>query len=205
MSQIRVLFKDSQIKLIPLSENEMVIGSAVDCAIYIDSLAIQPYHALILKEGKQVSIRCLHSEFPMKINGQAQTEAILNDGDKIDIGKHTFQYESDILQSTQQNEDTLSIDPIFTTEKKTQEAWLQILSGSNLGKTINLHRQLTHIGKAGLQLEVIAKRNEGYFLSHLEGKELPTVNGKNIGETSHKLEDGDTIAIGKVKLLFSIV
>ena len=204
MSQIRVLFKDSQIKLIPITEDEMVIGSADDCAIYIDSLAIQPYHALLLKEGKQVSVRCLHADYPMRINDQEIKEARLKDGDRINIGKHVFQFESDIIQNNSQQDDT-TVNNIFQTEKKTHEAWLQILSGANLGKTINLHRQLTHIGKAGVQLEVIAKRNDGYFLSHLEGKELPAVNGQKIGDSSLKLEDGDTISIGKIKLQFTIV
>ncbi len=198
MAQIKVLFKDKQLKIHQLTDDEAVIGSDRDCNIFIDSLAIKPQHAIIIGKTAHPILRVIHAENPVLIDGKETIEAQLSNGDVFVIGKHTFVFEAEEDSSEQKSES------IFKHEKKQDEAWLQILSGPNLGKTINLHRKLTNIGKAGVQLEVIAHRGEGYFISHLEGIYIPTLNGEPIGESSHKLNHGDIIVIGKIELLFSI-
>jgi hypothetical protein len=90
----------------------------------------------------------------------------------------------------------------FTANARQKTAWLQILSGHNLGKNLSLNRALTNLGTPGIQTAVIAKRNDGYFLSHLEGENPPKVGDSPIGDKSWPLQDGDIIQIGNVKMQF---
>jgi pSer/pThr/pTyr-binding forkhead associated (FHA) protein len=200
VSQIRVLFKGNQIKVVPLTEEETVIGSADDCAIYIDTLAIQPYHALILKKEDSILVRAIQAENPIIFSGEEVIEQLINDSESFYIGKHSFQFE---VGNESAREPVAEVEPIFKTEKESV-AWLQILNGPNLGKTINLHRKMTNIGKKGAQHEIIAHRSGGYFLTHLEGSEIPRVNGKEIGDATHQLNSNDIIEIGKIKLMFTV-
>src|SRR5579859_3533073 len=58
-----------------------------------------------------------------------------------------------------------------------REAAIQVLSGAAAGRTLDLTKNLTTIGKPGLQVAVITKRPNGYFITHVEGATYPTLNG----------------------------
>ena len=53
---------------------------------------------------------------------------------------------------------------------------IQILSGGNAGKEMELTKTLTTLGKPGVQVAVIARRPHGYFITHVEGAKFPVVN-----------------------------
>jgi len=81
---------------------------------------------------------------------------------------------------------------------------IQVLNGSNAGKTLELVKSLTTLGKPGVQVAVIARRPHGYFLTHVEGAKFPTVNGTAIDTQAHELKDHDVIELAGVKMEFFI-
>jgi pSer/pThr/pTyr-binding forkhead associated (FHA) protein len=83
-----------------------------------------------------------------------------------------------------------------------REAVIQVLSGAAAGRTLDLTKNLTTIGKPGLQVAVITKRPNGYFITHVEGATYPTLNGASLGAQAHPLNDHDLIEIAGVKMEF---
>jgi hypothetical protein len=83
-----------------------------------------------------------------------------------------------------------------------REAAIQVLSGAAAGRTLDLTKNLTTIGKPGLQVAVITKRPNGYFITHVEGATYPTLNGASLGAQAHQLGDHDLIEIAGVKMEF---
>ncbi len=83
-----------------------------------------------------------------------------------------------------------------------QIAVVQILSGPNAGKELELVKNLTTLGKPGVQVAVLAKRPHGYFITHVEGASFPAVNGKDLNEQPHQLNDHDLIDLAGVKMEF---
>jgi len=81
-------------------------------------------------------------------------------------------------------------------------ALVQILNGPNAGKELELVKNLTTLGKPGVQVAVLARRPHGYFITHVEGGNFPTVNGSSIGEQPHQLRDHDLIELAGVKMEF---
>jgi pSer/pThr/pTyr-binding forkhead associated (FHA) protein len=79
---------------------------------------------------------------------------------------------------------------------------VQILSGPNAGKELPLLKPLTTLGKPGVQVAVIAKRPQGYFITHVEGANFPAVNGKMLDAQAHALHDHDIIELAGVKMEF---
>jgi len=77
---------------------------------------------------------------------------------------------------------------------------IQILSGGNAGKELELAKPLTTLGKPGVQVAVLTRRPQGYFITHVEGVRQPTVNGQSIGAAPHMLKDHDVIEIAGVKM-----
>ena len=226
MSKLTLSFKGKLLKYFPLSDGETIIGSDPGCTVFIDSLAIQARHAGLTLNGETAVLRDLNTPDGTFVNGtRISSEHTLKNGDDIRVGKHnlTFTLESTVMtpepvlaaeetavpvpleEAMPEPEpeiteaDTLELEPIHTP----RHAFLQILNGQNMGKTISLKRNLVNLGKPGVQLAVIAHRNDGFFLSHLEG--APTrVGDQSIGDKAWQLHDGDVIQIGNVRMQFTL-
>ena len=79
---------------------------------------------------------------------------------------------------------------------------IQLLSGGNAGKELVLTKPLTTLGKPGVQVAVLTRRPQGYFITHVEGGNRPSVNGQEIGPAPHALKDHDVIELAGVKMEF---
>jgi hypothetical protein len=79
---------------------------------------------------------------------------------------------------------------------------IQLLSGGNAGKEMELTKTLTTLGKPGVQVAVIARRPHGYFITHVEGASFPLVNGQAIDAQARLLHDHDIIELAGVKMEF---
>ncbi|MBI4938564.1 MAG: FHA domain-containing protein [Nitrosomonadales bacterium] len=81
-------------------------------------------------------------------------------------------------------------------------AAVQILSGPNIGKELDLVKNLTTLGKPGVQVAVLTRRPHGYFITHVEGASYPVLNGKTLDEHPHQLNDHDIIELAGIKMEF---
>lgn len=81
-------------------------------------------------------------------------------------------------------------------------AAVQLLSGPNAGREFDLVKNLTTLGKPGVQVAVLTRRPHGYFITHVEGANYPTLNGKALDERQHQLNDHDIIELAGIKMEF---
>jgi len=81
-------------------------------------------------------------------------------------------------------------------------AALQLLTGPNAGREIELTKNLTTLGKPGVQVAVITRRPQGYFITHVEGASFPVLNGKQLDAQARQLNDHDVIELAGVKMEF---
>ena len=87
-------------------------------------------------------------------------------------------------------------------EAVAKPAFVQVLSGANAGKELELTKSLTSLGKPGVQVAVIAKRPHGYFITHVQGASFPVVNGQTLDAQPHPLNDHDIIELAGIKMEF---
>ena len=83
-----------------------------------------------------------------------------------------------------------------------QVAVVQVLTGPNAGKELELVKNLTTLGKPGTQVAVLTRRPQGYFITHVEGKDFPLVNGQVLTNQAHQLNEHDVIELAGVKMEF---
>ena len=83
-----------------------------------------------------------------------------------------------------------------------RDSAIQVLSGAAAGRTLDLTKNLTTIGKPGVQVAVITRRPTGFFITHVEGATFPTINGTALGGQAQQLGDHDLIEIAGVKMEF---
>lgn len=80
-------------------------------------------------------------------------------------------------------------------------AAIQVLSGAAAGRTLELGKELTTIGKSGGDVAVVTRRPGGYFITPVEGQ-APVLNGRLLDAQAHPLHDHDIIEMAGVKLEF---
>ena len=76
------------------------------------------------------------------------------------------------------------------------------MTGPSAGKELELTKNLTTLGKPGVQVAVITRRPHGYFITHVEGANFPVINGKVLDAQAHQLNDHDVVELAGVKMEF---
>ena len=79
---------------------------------------------------------------------------------------------------------------------------IQILTGPSAGRELELSKSLTTVGKPGVQVAVITRRPQGYYITHVEGVNFPILNGKSLDSQAHSLNDHDIVELAGVKMEF---
>ncbi|MEW9897311.1 FHA domain-containing protein [Chitinivorax sp. PXF-14] len=164
---------------IRLERGELTIGRRPDNDIRLDSLAVSGHHAKIRTIGSDSFLEDLNSTNGTLVNGQAVRKHVLEDGDKIDIAKFSFQYSK------------------LTGAPSTCQltAALTLLNSANAGQIIPLTKAVTTLGKPGALVVSIHRELGQFFIEQTEGGLRCLVNGVAIGNERHLLHDGDTLAL----------
>lgn len=84
------------------------------------------------------------------------------------------------------------------------QGWLQLINGSEAGKTFKLRSGITKLDKMGMPPAVIVLRKSGYYISSLSDEVDIQVGTENIEGKSYPLNDGEMIRIGKTEVLFHL-
>lgn len=197
--KLTLSFRGKILKVYHAEANEYTIGSEPGCDIQIDNLAVEPLHAKVTFTEEAAKIESIDPKNEIRVNGGSTTKHVLKHGDEIEIGKHTIRYIFELAPVHADDEGDVGLGKSLS-----QNGWLQFLNGPKMGRTFRLERSITRVGKTGSVGAMISSREDGYYISHLEGSTSPKVGNQEIGEQSRRLNDGDTIAIGDMQLLFFV-
>lgn len=164
------------------------IGRRSDNDISIDNLAISGQHAVLLAGPLGHVYEDLNSTNGSSINGRAVQRHVLQHGDVIELGKYRLKYMDEAAQAG----------------ARLPAAVLRIQNGNQAGQEVALNKPLTTLGKPGVQVAVIARRAEGYVLSHVEGDYRPRVGDQWLTQGSHVLQDHDIIELAGIRMEFCL-
>lgn len=81
---------------------------------------------------------------------------------------------------------------------------IRILAGAGSGQILELVRPVTTLGKPGLQVAAITRREGRYYLGLVEGEELPLVNATPLNALPYLLQHRDVISIAGIQLEFTL-
>ena len=218
------------LKEIQLDKERLTIGRKPHNDIQIDNLAISGEHAAIVTILNDSFLEDMNSTNGTLVNGQAIKKHFLRNNDIVELGKYKLKYMVDSQENTAIPTDQEKLaaaraaqeaqpQDMQLVEKATRAgsvgtrsnvsppavasvAVVQLLTGANAGKELELTKTLTTLGKPGLQVAVIAKRSHGYFITHVEGTQFPVVNGEALDAQARQLKDHDVIEIAGIKMEF---
>lgn len=193
MAKLTLSFKGRGLKVFTLDDGDHLIGRDPQCSIVIDNLAVQPQHARLHCTDSGCRVEPVDAQYAMTLNGKALESATdLSEGDTLHIGKHDLSFSARHPASDRQ--------PVLV--RLPVVGWLQIQSGAHLGRTIRLDKAFTRIGKPEGELAIIARRDDGYYVSALQGEAAARINDEDIGDTSRKLANADRLTVGELQAQF---
>lgn len=182
------------LRQIAIDKPVLMIGRRPYNDVMLDDLTVSGEHAVIHTADGASVIRDLKSRNGTRVNGDAVMQHALMDGDRIEIGIYSMRYVRERPAADMQAERLEPQGP----------ASVRVLSGPQTGATVRLDRPITSLGNGSGQVAVIARRRNGYHVTHLEGPTYPLVNGESIGLIAHPLVDDDLIELAGTIFKFCV-
>lgn len=214
------------IKEVPLTKTRTTLGRRPYNDIVIDNLAVSGEHAIVHMVGQEVEIEDLGSTNGTFVNTIAVRRQALRNGDTIGVGKYHIRFVQNAegtatsgltplapgLAAATPSAGTAALAtaslssipasvpippapaPVF--------AIVRVLSGPAAGREVSLQKVVTTLGKAGLAVASITRRHQGYVLAHVEGLEMPLLNGTAITATPVPLKNGDRLMLAGTEMQF---
>ena len=195
MAKIIVTFNGLIQQEVNITKSRMTIGRRPGNDIVIDHLTVSGQHAAIDTTPNGSFVLDLGSTNGTMVNSQPIKKHLLQHDDLIDIGKYKLRF---------QVEKNAQIKPIANPNAENAPsgpAKIKVMNGANAGKELILTKPITTIGSPGVQVIAIAKHQNHYSISHLEGATKPKINERDIvGQTI--LAHGDIIDLMSTKMQF---
>ncbi len=211
MAKLVLSFQGRVIEDFPLDKERVTIGRAANNDICIENLAVSGRHAAVETFQNDSFLVDLGSTNGTLVNGNPVTRHALRSGDYITIGKHSLTYHGAVraAEAEEDVEKTIAIRPSMQRSEPApapKMGYLQVQNGGSAGREMVLSKPMTKLGKAGFQVAAISRRQQDYYLEHIEGQDgrTPKINGEAIGLQARKLNHGDTIEIANTRLGFEL-
>jgi len=221
MPKMIVSIDEVVIKEVQLTKDRTTLGRRPYNDIVIDNLAVSGEHAVLQMTGGEVFLEDLNSTNGTYVNGKAIKKQQLQNGDSVEIGKYKIKFVGD--NAAEDFDKTMVVKarpaavapsaqapapsgyPANAGDSVGQGAFhaaIKVLSGAASGREVPLTKVVTTIGKPGVAVAAITKRQQGFVVHHVEGAGNPTLNGAPIGTDPVALKNGDLIELAGTQMQF---
>ncbi|MBL8783760.1 MAG: FHA domain-containing protein [Deltaproteobacteria bacterium] len=177
-----------------IGEQPLTIGSRSPCGVVVDNDAVGPIHAAIEREQNGCRLRRLSRVRTLSVNGRPAEEQRLSHGDKIALGTYEGRFVSAVSVASRM------LRLVLTREEGEIRVDLPVAGSITVIGRLEGDVLVDDSGVSSRHLEI---ENFGPGLRYVRdlgstnGTEL---NGKPLGSNRHPLEDGDVLAIGRVRI-----
>lgn len=208
MAKIILIEEGRVLQEMVLSKERITIGRRPHNDLVIDNLAVSGEHAAIMTIVNDSFLEDLGSTNGTLVNGQLIKKHFLQDNDVIELAKYKIRYQTksdsefagDAVLPAARSEPVVPV--VVTPEPRL--ASIKVLNGASSGKELVISKTLTTIGRPGVQVAVITRRPQGYFITHVEGDGTPLVNGASIGSDERALQHADVIELSGTRMEFCL-
>lgn len=203
------------IKEVQLTKDRTTLGRRPYNDIVIDNLAVSGEHAIFHMVGHDVEIEDLGSTNGTYVNAKAVKRQELRNGDTVEVGKYKIRFlheaEGENFEKTMIFKPGM-VPPLGAVSRPAAlpgapapapiTAVIKVMSGAAAGREVSLLKVVTTIGKPGVAVASITKRHHGFVLAHVEGPDMPLLNGSAIGLSPVPLKHGDKLELAGTEMQF---
>ncbi len=208
MYELALSFKGRPLSVHPIEGPRLIVGRDPGCDLVIDSLAVAPQHLALQVVDGRVVLAALTAEFPVLRNGVRVAHALLEQGDRILVGKHTLAFSMRVEESVQEPSVRAGLPQIRSDRSRSGAdglagAYLQVQSGRYIGKILTLTRSVTRLRRIGGTEVIVSRRDWGYGLSRMgEVNRVYVGRDQVLGYQEVPLTHGTCIEIDGVRCQF---
>lgn len=203
MPQLIATVEGVEIKHVYLTKDRTTLGRKAGNDIVLDNLVVSGSHcAFELKGLADVYIEDLGSTNGTFVNNKRVKRQQLHDGDVIAIGHFRIQFltasgESGFGQTTAFDSMMMGSAPL--------QASFRVLNGSSSGLEVPVVKAVTTFGKPGVTVVAVSHRRTGFFVAHLDGDVVPTLNGQPLKADPVLLSSGDVLELAGTRMEFRLI
>ncbi|WP_114970662.1 FHA domain-containing protein [Rhodoferax ferrireducens] len=215
------------IKEVQLTKDRTTLGRRPYNDIVIDNLAVSGEHAAVQMQGGEVYLEDLNSTNGTYVNGKAAKKQLLQNNDTVEVGKYKIKFVNDAagagFEKTMMfkagavvaaappaplsafHADSAANPGAMDSHHGALEPLhgaIKVMSGAAAGREVILTKVVTTIGKPGVAVAAITRRQRGFFVHHVEGAGNPALNGAPIGSDPLALKNGDLIELAGTQMQF---
>ncbi len=218
MPKMIVSIDEVVIKEVQLTKDKTTLGRRPYNDIVIDNLAVSGEHAVLQMTGGEVFLEDLNSTNGTYLNGKAIKKQQLQNGDSVEIGKYKIKFVGDGEADNFDKTMVVKARPAAAPQPAPRpvpsgtpgdsvglgafHASIKVLSGAASGREVPLTKVVTTIGKPGVAVAAITRRQHGFVVHHVEGAGNPTLNGTPIKAEPVALKNGDLIELAGTQMQF---
>lgn len=209
MPKMIVSIDEVVIKEVQLTKDRTTIGRRPYNDVVIDNLAVSGEHAVVTIAGSEVFIEDLNSTNGTYVNAKAIKRQQLQNGDNIEVGKYKIRYigeipADDFDKTAVVRSGSPATSGLGGLGGEIAPASIKVLNGVGSGRQVMLSKVVTTLGKPGVAVAAITRRQQGYVVHHVEGEGNPTLNDSPLGADPVALRNGDVIELAGTKMQFIV-
>jgi hypothetical protein len=202
MPQLIASVEGVEIKHVYLQKNRTTLGRHADNDIVFDNMVVSGHHCVFELHGlADVFIEDLHSTNGTYINGKMVKRQRLHDGEVVAIGNFRIQY---LAASDRPSGFSPTAAMKLDVPGKSAHALFRVLTGSSAGLEVPVVKAVSTFGKPGVSVVAVSHRRDGYYVAHLDGDTLPTLNGDAIDAEAVLLSNNDVLELAGTRMLFQL-
>lgn len=208
MPQLVISVEGVEIKHVRLQKDRTTLGRRPYNDIVLDNMLVSGEHCVFELQGiADVYVKDLGSTNGTYINGQMiKSRQLLRDNDVVAIGNFRIQFLAASMHE-KPNPDkptmAMSLDSLgLPGTSGALLASLKVLSGTSGGLEVPVVKAVMTMGQPGVAVVAISHRRDGYYVAHMSGKTVPTLNGKPIGVQAVALADHDVLNLAGTEMEF---
>ncbi|MBS0493538.1 MAG: FHA domain-containing protein [Proteobacteria bacterium] len=203
------------IKEVALAQERTTVGRRPYNDVVIDNLAVSGEHAVFVRSGDDVLVHDLGSTNGTYVNGKPIKQQVLRNGDIVEMGKYKIRFLLDAPVSDYdksmgfansalhaERSGSLTVPASMPAPLVGGNGIVRVVTGPAAGREVALTKVVTTIGKPGVAVASITRRHHNFVLAHVDGGQLPLLNGAPIGADPIALKHGDRIALAGAEMEF---
>lgn len=210
MPHITIYLDNDFTQEVTLTKERTILGRRPDSDVVIANMAVSGRHACLIQQDQQVTIEDLDSTNGTYVNGRAVKNALLQDGDLIEIGNFKIKFATGPSDdAVEQGQEGLTVQASLMPMANQDQpptmlvGRIKVVAGPSLGRELPLVKMVTTFGKPGVAVAAITRDEQNYFVHLVAGVDAPLLNGLPVGQKPVILSEGDQITLDGTVLQFS--
>lgn len=202
MPKIIVMMDDIVIKEVELTRERTTLGRRPYNNIVIENLAVSGEHAAFHMQSNEVAVEDLNSTNGTFVNGKAIRKQTLRHGDILEVGKYKIRFESGVDVDKTMGVTPRRGAPVAPEPEPEVSGSIKVLSGPSVGREMPLTKVVTTVGKPGISIAAITRRQHHFMVHYVEGPDRPMLNGVVLSAEPVILKHGDQMVLAGTQMQF---